>query len=90
MSRVMMLVVGVLVLMQVAHSAFLPGTSDKSVNRGKEKVLPEGPKVAIKSLALNAPNSFKRRMTNGSGGNLHEIFITPYRYVSLPLQFVSK
>lgn len=54
------------------------------------KILATGPKVSIKSLALNTPNS-KRRMTGGGGGGsqLHEIFLTPYRYVSilLPILF---
>ncbi len=53
------------------------------------KILATGPKVSIKSLALNTPSS-KRRMTVGGGGSqLHEIFLTPYRYVSilLPILF---
>lgn len=59
-----------LVLLAVSMEAaiMLPST-------GIERVMHDGPKVAIKSTAMNIIGRQKN-------SNLHEIYLTPYRYVS--------
>ena len=62
-----------LFLLQLAlvlmDAAVLPGSG------GKERIMHDGPKVAIKSTALNIVSRQKN-------SDLHEIYLTPYRYVS--------
>lgn len=66
MKRHLLMLLELIVLMD---AAFLPSS------KGKERVMPDGPKVAIKSTALNIVSRQKN-------SDLHEIYLTPYRYVS--------
>lgn len=50
--------------------------------KGKERVMHDGPKVAIRSTALNVVSRQK-------SSDLHEIYLTPYRYVSSTCSFQS-
>lgn len=44
-------------------------------SKGKERIMQDGPKVAIRSTALNI-------ISRQKNSDLHEIYLTPYRYVS--------
>ena len=70
-----------LFLLQLAlvlmDAAVLPGSG------GKERIMHDGPKVAIKSTALNIVSRQKN-------SDLHEIYLTPYRYVSTHWRALSE
>jgi hypothetical protein len=67
--KLALLIVAFVVLM--TESAFLPPA------KGNLKIMHDGPKVAIKSFSLNT------RQRTKSGSDLHEIYVAPYRFVSI-------
>lgn len=85
MMKIPLIALIIAILVQMAQPAVI------GQPKGKEKIMMAGgPKVVIKSLSLedhrlhpSSSGSFntqlRRRMTAGS--DLHEIFLTPYRYV---------
>ncbi len=64
----LLMLLELLALMDAA--VLLPGSGSK------ERVMHDGPKVAIKSTAFNIVSRQKN-------SDLHEIYLTPYRYVSI-------
>ncbi len=64
----------VVMIGQLTESAVLSGKG-----KGKERVMHDGPKVLIKSTALQHANVVSRQKNS----DLHEIYLAPYRYVSL-------
>lgn len=75
MKRYQSIVIAVLIAeLIVTDAAVLAGSSR---NKGKERVMHEGPKVLIKSTSLKS-NIVGRHKNS----DLHEIYLAPYRYVS--------
>jgi Ni/Co efflux regulator RcnB len=68
------LLVVVMIAGQLTESAVLSGKG-----KGKERVMHDGPKVLIKSTALQHANIVSRQKNS----DLHEIYLAPYRYVSI-------
>ena len=60
----------------VTESAVLSG-------KGKERIMHDGPKVLIKSTALqHQPQHHQAISSRQKNSDLHEIYLAPYRYVS--------
>lgn len=61
----------------VSESAVLPS------GKGKERIMHDGPKVLIKSTALeHQPQHHQAISSRQKNSDLHEIYLAPYRYVS--------
>lgn len=64
--------------------ALVIGSTESAVlsGKGKERIMHDGPKVLIKSTALqhHQQTNIVSRQKNS---DLHEIYLAPYRYVSL-------
>lgn len=69
-----------ILLLQLVVTVYSAVTSSDRNGRSIERVMPEGPKVVIKSAMMGTVG-----MKAGGGrlrnSDFHEVFLTPYRYV---------
>lgn len=68
----------------VTESAVLPS------GKGKERIMHDGPKVLIKSTALqHQPQHHQAISSRQKNSDLHEIYLAPYRYIEKEVKAVA-